>query len=60
MLSLLFMKVFAVIALISAAFVPQHIIRRREKEATSGIPSKLVALAFATASLAFVLLYEAQ
>jgi len=56
MLSLPSMKVFAVISLISAAFVPQHIIRHREKEATSQIPFKPIALAFAVASLTFVLL----
>mgnify|MGYP001034431208 CR=1 FL=1 len=60
MLSLLFMKVFAVIILISAAFVPQHIIRHREKEAASEMPSKPVVLFFATTSLAFVLLVIAH
>jgi protein-S-isoprenylcysteine O-methyltransferase Ste14 len=48
------MKIFAVIILLLAAFVPQHIIRHREKEATSQIPSKPIALFFATTSLIFV------
>jgi O-antigen/teichoic acid export membrane protein len=50
------MKVFAVISLISTAFIPQYIIRRREKEAISQIPSKPIAWTFAVASLLFVLL----
>ena len=56
MLNLLFMKVFAVISLISAAFVAQDIIRHRGKEAISQIPSKPIAWAFAAVSLTFVLL----
>jgi len=54
------MKVFAVIILVSAAFVAQYIIRHREKEAASQIPSKPVALAFAAVSLTFVLLVIAH
>ena len=54
------MKVFAVVILIAAAFVPQHIIRHREKEATSGIPSKLASLFFAIMSLTFVFLVIAH
>jgi len=60
MLSLLFMKVFAVITLISAAFVPQHIIRHREKEATSQISSKPIASFFAITSLTFVFMVIAH
>ncbi len=60
MLNLLFMKVFAVITLISAAFVPQYIIRHREKEATSQISSKPVASFFAIMSLTFVFLVIAH
>lgn len=56
MLNLLFTKVFAVIILVSAAFVAQYIIRHREKEATSQIPSKPVALAFVILSLVLVLM----
>ena len=54
------MKVFTVIMLISAAFVAKHIIRHREKEAAGQIPPKPVVLAFAVASLAFVLLVIAH
>jgi len=60
MLSLLFMKVFAVIILVGAAFVPQYIIRHREKEAASQMPPKPVVLFFAITSLAFVLLVIAH
>ena len=60
MLSLLFTKVFAGIILVSAAFVPQHIIRHREKEAASQIPSKPVASVFAIMSLVFVFLVIAH
>jgi len=60
MLNPLFMKVFAVIILISAAFVPQYIIRHREGETASQIPPKPVALFFAITSLAFALLVIAH
>ena len=60
MLSLLFMKGFAVIILISAAFVPRHIISHRRKEAAGQIPSKPAALLFAIMSLAFVFLVIAH
>jgi len=60
MLNLLFMKVSAVIIVISAAFVPQHIIRHREKEATGKTPSKPVTSFFATSSLIFVFLVIAH
>ncbi len=54
------MKVFAVIILVSAAFVPQYIVRRREKEVTGEIPSKPIASFFATMSLTFVFMVIAH
>jgi protein-S-isoprenylcysteine O-methyltransferase Ste14 len=60
MLNLVFMKAFAVIILILAAFVPQHIIRHREKEATGRISPRPVVLFFAITSLAFVFLVIAH
>ena len=60
MLNPVFMKVFALVILISAAFVPQHIISHREREAASQILSKLTALAFAILSLAFIFLVIAH
>ena len=54
------MKVFAVVILIAAAFVPQYIIRHREKEATGGIPSKPAASFFAIMSLTFVFMVIAH
>ena len=54
------MRVFAVIILVSAAFVPQYIIHHREEEAVGQMPPKPVVLFFAIASLAFVLLVIAH
>jgi len=60
MLSLLFMKVFAVTILLSAVFVPGYIIRHREKEAAGQMPPKVIVLSFAIVGLAFVLLVIAH